>query len=90
MYNRSAIAVGGEEMKKKITISIDKELIKKLDEYAKRHYIDRTSAICVLLSDALDEEELYFEKPQISVRSQSGTALTEDEIEEIIEQSNFL
>ena len=85
MYNRSAIAVGGEEMKKKITISIDKELIKKLDEYAKRHYIDRTSAICVLLSDALDEEESY-----LSVVSQSGKALTEDEIEEIIQQSNFL
>ena len=85
MYNRSAIAVGGEEMKKKITISIDKELIKKLDEYAKRHYIYRTSAICVLLSDALDEEESY-----LSVVSQSGKALTEDEIEEIIQQSNFL
>lgn len=72
-------------MKKKITINIDKDLIKKLDEYAKRHYIDRTSAICVLLSDALDEEE-----PYLSVVSQSGKALTENEIEEIIQQSNFL
>lgn len=66
-------------MKKKITISIDEELIKRLDECAKRHYIDRTSTICMLLSRALDNDEYIYRK-----------ATSENEIEEIIEQSNFL
>ena len=38
-------------------MNIPKELMDKLDEYADRMNISRTSAVCVLLSQALDSQK---------------------------------
>ena len=34
-------------------INIDDELLLKIDEYASRHFVNRTSAICMLISNSL-------------------------------------
>jgi metal-responsive CopG/Arc/MetJ family transcriptional regulator len=47
---------GGEKMR--VNINIDDELLSKIDDYAKDKYINRTSAICVLLSNALQGNDI--------------------------------
>lgn len=42
----------------RITFNIDEELLEKIDKYAKEKYINRTSAICVLLANALQSNEI--------------------------------
>ncbi len=41
----------------RIGMNIPTELIEKLDEYADRMNINRTSAVCVLLSQSLDSQK---------------------------------
>lgn len=41
----------------RININIDDELLLKIDEYASRHFVNRTSAICMLISNSLILEE---------------------------------
>ena len=66
-------------MKKKITISIDEELLKRIDEHAERHYISRTSSICSLIANALDGDERAYR-----------ICRTENEFETALQQSNFI
>lgn len=42
----------------RLNIKVDDELIKKVDEYAADKYINRTAAICVLLSNALQGNDI--------------------------------
>lgn len=42
----------------RLNIKVDDELIKKVDEYAVDKYINRTAAICVLLSNALQGNDI--------------------------------
>lgn len=42
----------------RLNIKIDDELIKKVDEFAADKYINRTAAICVLLSNALQGNDI--------------------------------
>lgn len=42
----------------KLTLNIDDLLIEKVDKYAEENYINRTSAICVLLSSALKSNDI--------------------------------
>lgn len=42
----------------RINLNIDDELLAKIDEYAAEKYINRTAAICVLISDALQNNEV--------------------------------
>lgn len=42
----------------RLNINIDDGLIKKVDEYAADKYINRTAAICVLLSNALQGNDI--------------------------------
>lgn len=42
----------------RINLNIDDELLTKIDEYAAEKYINRTAAICVLISDALQNNEV--------------------------------
>lgn len=66
-------------MKKKITISIDDELLKRIDEHSERHYISRTSSICSLIADALNNDERAYR-----------ICRTENGLEEALQQSNFI
>lgn len=42
----------------RININLDDKLLSRIDEYAKDKYVNRTSAICVLLSNALDGNDI--------------------------------
>jgi metal-responsive CopG/Arc/MetJ family transcriptional regulator len=42
----------------RLTINVDDELINKVDVFASEKYINRTSAICVLLSNALQSNDI--------------------------------
>lgn len=56
VYNMHHRVQGGEKMR--VNINIDDELLSKIDDYAKDKYINRTSAICVLLSNALQGNDI--------------------------------
>lgn len=42
----------------RVNFNIDDELLKKIDDYANEKYINRTAAICVLLSTALQANDV--------------------------------
>lgn len=42
---------------KKININMPFDLLRKLDEYAEKNYITRTAAICMIISQFLNEEK---------------------------------
>jgi metal-responsive CopG/Arc/MetJ family transcriptional regulator len=42
----------------KLTLNLDDELVAKVDVYAREKYINRTSAICVLLANALQGNDI--------------------------------
>lgn len=42
----------------RVNINIDDELLKKIDEYAAEKYINRTAAICVLISSSLQANDV--------------------------------
>lgn len=42
----------------KVSFNIDEELIRKVDKFAEGKYINRSSALCVLLSSALKNDNL--------------------------------
>lgn len=42
----------------KINFNIDDELLKKVDDFAAEKYINRTAAICVLISSALQANDI--------------------------------
>lgn len=46
----------------RLNINVNKELIKKVDEYACKMNINRTSAVSVLLSISLEQEFNYITK----------------------------
>ena len=41
----------------RLTMNMPDELMKRVDEYAERNYVNRTSAVCVLLSKALQGDD---------------------------------
>lgn len=41
---------------KKLIMNIDEKLLDKVDAYASDHHINRTSAICVILSSFLEQK----------------------------------
>lgn len=41
----------------RLNINIPTPLLERVEEYAEKHYINKTSAICVLLSTALELSE---------------------------------
>ncbi len=42
----------------KLTVNVDDELIKRVDQFAKDNYINRTSALAVLLTRALQANDV--------------------------------
>ena len=42
----------------KINFNIDDELLKKIDNFASEKYINRTAAMCVLISSALQSNDV--------------------------------
>lgn len=42
----------------RLNINIDDDLIKRVDDFAKENFINRTSAICILLSNALRSNDI--------------------------------
>jgi metal-responsive CopG/Arc/MetJ family transcriptional regulator len=63
----------------RININVDDELLAKIDDYAGEKYINRTSAICVLLSNALQANDIN--KSFASFKDLS-------ELKELIDKSN--
>lgn len=41
----------------RLTMNMPDELMKRVDEYAEKNYVNRTSAVCVLLSKALQSDD---------------------------------
>lgn len=50
---------------KRVNVNLPNDLIDQVDSYAGRMNINRTSAICVLLSQALKQEELISRFPDM-------------------------
>ncbi len=42
----------------RLNINVDDDLIKRVDAYAKENFINRTSAICILLSNSLRSNDI--------------------------------
>lgn len=42
----------------RLNINVDDDLIKRVDTYAKENFINRTSAICILLSNSLRSNDI--------------------------------
>lgn len=42
----------------RLNINVDYDLIKRVDAYAKENFINRTSAICILLSNSLRSNDI--------------------------------
>lgn len=49
----------------RLNLNLDDELVKKIDAYAANNYINRTSAISVLLSKSLQQEDI--QKAHVSI-----------------------
>lgn len=50
---------------KRVNVNLPNDLIDQVDSYAARMNINRTSAICVLLSQALKQEEVISRFPDM-------------------------
>lgn len=50
---------------KRVNVNLPNDLIDQVDSYATRMNINRTSAICVLLSQALKQEEVISRLPDM-------------------------
>lgn len=48
----------------RLNINVPSPLLERVEEYADKHYINKTSAICVLLSTALELSESTEQKPK--------------------------
>lgn len=49
----------------RLTINIPKELLSQVDEYAKKMCVNRTSAICFLLAQSLDNQKIIKDLGQL-------------------------
>lgn len=50
---------------KRVNVNLPNDLITQVDDYADKMNINRTSAICVLLSQALKQEEVMSKLPDM-------------------------
>lgn len=50
---------------KRVNVNLPNDLINQVDDYADKMNINRTSAICVLLSQALKQEEVMSKLPDM-------------------------
>lgn len=50
---------------KRIVMNLDEDLVKKVDSYAEKLYINRTAAVSVLLSSAAETQEFMTHFPEL-------------------------
>lgn len=71
----------------RLNINIDDDLIKRVDDFAKENFINRTSAICILLSNALRSNDI---QSSIIKMGQMQDMLNELQLDELQKENSSI
>lgn len=71
----------------RLNINIDDDLIQRVDDFAKENFINRTSAICILLSNALRSNDI---QSSIIKMGQMQDMLNELQLDELQKENSSI